>query len=380
MPNNVFKKTKRDKKTDSLMKKAVNDYITAHYTWLKPKKTYNAHAVRCYQFTITQPELGSDNRVIRNIADRISIVTDRDKCVSVKNGRTLSIIVPKTEKERDMLLIGDGIETYLDEISPAKGLYGYVGEKSDGTPAIVDLSDRPNMIIGGTTGSGKSTAMHAMLLSMMYRYSPQQLEVHIIDTKPEFATFYRGCPHVKVVATEMNDAMAIATNICDRVHERSRFMNGQNITDYNKANPNSAIPRVVLIMDESDAVLSEHMTGPAKMFAKEIRNAVRLTAAQGRMAGIHIIIASQKPDAKNIGTEIKSNIDTRLALKTTSTTDSRVILNATGAERLIGNGDAILQEHGVDSRVQCAYTSPSEIKDAVKELKRCASAGEPWQK
>ena len=292
----------------------------------------------------------------------------------VPGTKYVGIEVPNVK--RQTVLLGDIL----------KGIKGgplqmVVGEDVEGNYVIDDLSKMPHLLVGGTTGSGKSVAINGMIMSILMRATPAEVRFIMIDPKRVEFTPYNGIPHLYVpVVTECKEAAsALAWAVAEMESRLKTFANvgARNISQYNKKAqdgmligdaPAEQLPYIVIVIDE----LADLMMN----VGKEVEASISRLAQLARAAGIHMIIATQRPSTNVVTGLIKANITCRIALNVASGIDSRVILDQTGAESLIGNGDMLYSkpEYPKPVRLQGCFTSPDEIASVVEHLK---SQGEP---
>ena len=258
-----------------------------------------------------------------------------------------------------------------------------IGKDVEGNSIICDLAKMPHLLIGGTTGSGKSVGINAMIMSMLMRATPSQVRFIMIDPKRVEFTPYNGIPHLYVpVVTEPKEAAsALSWGVAEMERRLKLFSKygARNINQYNDkilagvveeaGEPvTETLPYIVIIIDE----LSDLMMN----VGKEVEFSIARIAQLARAAGIHLIVATQRPSANVVTGLIKANITNRIAFNVASGLDSRVILDVSGAESLIGNGDLLLSkpEYAKPVRVQGCFVSPEEIEAVVEAVK---SQGEP---
>ncbi len=276
----------------------------------------------------------------------------------------------------------------LDEFKNAGPLTLAIGKSIVGKPLFGDLEKMPHLLVAGATRTGKSVTLQNLLVSLLYKNSPYDLKLIILDPKRVEFTAYQNLPHLYTpVIKEPKGAIKALNWAIQEMERRYEILaeNGQvNVSDYNKkvlapaldkarkrGNVGDAItglppkmPYVVIIFDEyNDFMLS---------YPKEISPLITSLTQKGRAAGIHLILATQRPDVKVITGTIKANIPARMALKTTSQIDSRTILDASGAEDLLGNGDMLYMASDNPRlvRIQAPFISVEEIKAVVTHIKQ----------
>lgn len=262
-----------------------------------------------------------------------------------------------------------------------------IGKDVEGHSIVSDLSKMPHLLIGGTTGSGKSVAINAMIMSILMRSTPDEVRFILIDPKRVEFTPYDGIPHLYVpVVTEPKEAAsALAWGVAEMERRLKVFQSvgARNISQYNdkarknnstvESNPSSegedgdslmeVMPYIVIVIDE----LADLMMN----VGKDVETSISRIAQLARAAGIHLIVATQRPSTNIVTGLIKANITNRIAFNVASSIDSRVILDSTGAENLIGLGDLLLSkpELAKPQRIQACFISESEIESVVDFVK-----------
>ena len=300
----------------------------------------------------------------------------------MKNRHTIGIEVPRTPREIIYLSEIIGAEEFQKSraVLPVA-----MGKDAFGLPYVVDLAAMPHMLVAGSTGSGKSVFINTVLVSLLARKSPRQMKLLLIDPKQLELSLYGQLPHlfVPVVTDAKVAALSLqwAVNEMERRYSILREFQVRNLESYNQklagasedmiasiapyfdeSEDTYTLPYIVIIIDEfADLILSKH--------GKEIEYNVCRLAAKARAAGVHLIVATQRPSVDVITGLIKSNFPTRVSFKVTSAIDSRTILNAMGAEKLLGKGD-MLFKNGVEMvRIHSAYIEEAEIEQLNAQLK-----------
>lgn len=255
-----------------------------------------------------------------------------------------------------------------------------IGKDVEGNPVVCDLAKMPHLLIGGTTGSGKSVGINSMIMSMIMRATPDEVRFIMIDPKRVEFSPYNGIPHLYVpVVTEAKEAAsALSWGVAEMERRLKVFskVGARNIGEYNEMIDTGALedesaaklPFIVIVIDE----LADLMMN----VGKEVEFSISRIAQLARAAGIHLIVATQRPSANVVTGLIKANITNRMAFNVASGLDSRVILDVSGAESLIGKGDLLLSkpEYAKPRRIQSCWVSPEEISAVVEAVK---SQGEP---
>jgi DNA segregation ATPase FtsK/SpoIIIE, S-DNA-T family len=254
-----------------------------------------------------------------------------------------------------------------------------IGKDVAGAPVLADLASMPHLLIGGTTGSGKSVAINAMLMSILLRTTPAEVRMILIDPKRVELGLYNNVPHLYVpVVTEPKEAASALAWSVSEMERRLKVLQlagVRNIGSYNALvqdgkGPEGAaeLPYLIIVIDE----LADLMM----VAAKEVEDSIVRIAQLARAAGIHLIVATQRPEANVVTGIIKANITNRIAFNVASAIDSRVILDQPGAEKLVGLGDMLFSTPAwpKPKRIQGCYVDEREIEEVVAHLKK---QGEP---
>ena len=246
-----------------------------------------------------------------------------------------------------------------------------LGKDITGTCIVGDLSEMPHMLIAGATGSGKSVCINSLIVSLLYKYSPDEIKLLMIDPKVVELSIYNGIPHLLIpVVTEPKKAAGAlnwAVNEMDKRYELFTKYKVKNIKSYNqqvdKGLISEKLPYIVLIVDELADLM---MTCP-----NDVEDYICRLAQKARAAGIHLIIATQRPSVDVITGVIKANIPSRISFAVSSGVDSRTILDQTGAEKLLGRGDMLYSPMGANKplRIQGAFISEEEVENVVDFIK-----------
>ncbi|APJ02580.1 DNA translocase FtsK [Silvanigrella aquatica] len=256
-----------------------------------------------------------------------------------------------------------------------------LGKNIDGSPLIADLSSMPHLLVAGSTGSGKSVCINIMLMSLMMSKTPRQLRLLLVDPKMLELSVYDGVGHLLMpVVTEPDKAAGALKWAIDEMERRYKLMKNyqvRNIMAYNNAVTNGEIkqldpqqpkvdqlPYIVVVVDELSDLM---MTSP-----KDVEDSIQRLAQKARAAGIHLILATQRPSVDVLTGVIKANLPCRLSFQVASRHDSRTIIENMGAEKLLGKGDMLFLPPGISKviRAQCAYVTDKEINVIAAELKK----------
>ena len=255
------------------------------------------------------------------------------------------------------------------EVKNAKGkLCIGLGKDISGRVVVADLSKMPHLLIAGSTGSGKSVCINTIICSLLYKAAPDEVKLILVDPKVVELTNYNGIPHLltPVVTGPKQAASALHWAVVEMERRYSLFAKTQvrKIDDYNAlVQPGEKLPFIVVIIDE----LSDLMM----VAAVDVEDAILRLAQKARAAGIHLILATQRPSVDVLTGTIKANIPSRIAFAVSSQIDSRTILDASGAEKLLGRGDMLFFPTGANKpiRVQGAYIADDELNRVVDFIK-----------
>jgi len=253
-----------------------------------------------------------------------------------------------------------------------------LGKDIIGNPVVADLDVMPHLLIAGATGTGKSVGLNAMICSFLYKSDPDEIKLIMIDPKRIELSSYNGIPHlITPVVTDVKkatNALFWAVNEMEKRYEILAEKNARNITQYNRkiekenrsgeGEPQKKMPYIVIIIDE----LADLMI----VASRDVEVALTRLAQMARAAGIHLILATQRPSVDVLTGIIKANFPTRLTFQVSSKTDSRTIIDTNGAENLLGNGDMLFMPPGTSKlqRIHGAYISEAEILKITGFLKK----------
>ncbi|NLM96087.1 MAG: DNA translocase FtsK, partial [Halanaerobiaceae bacterium] len=246
-----------------------------------------------------------------------------------------------------------------------------LGMGIDGIPVVIDLTQMPHLLIAGATGSGKSVCINTIIASILYKSRPDEVRLILIDPKKVELSSYVDLPHLFApVVFDPKKAAAVLKLVVDEMESRYELfsiMGTRDIESYNRKSPaEENLPYIVVIIDE----LSDLMM----VAAHDVEDNICRLAQMARAAGIHLVIATQRPSVDVITGLIKANIPSRISFAVSSQTDSRTILDTGGAEKLLGKGDMLLHPTGTQKpqRVQGAYITNEEINNLVNFVKKQA--------
>lgn len=277
----------------------------------------------------------------------------------------IGIEVPNDEPQSVLLreVISDkGFQTFKSKV--AFGL----GKDIAGNVIVADIAKMPHLLIAGATGSGKSVCINTLITSILYKATPEEVKFIMVDPKVVELNMYNGIPHllIPVVTEPKKAAGALNWAVMEMMERYKKFAesgtkNIQGYNELNKDNKENFMPQIVIIIDE----LADLMM----VAAKEVEDSICRLAQLARAAGIHLVIATQRPSVNVITGVIKANIPARIAFAVTSAIDSRTILDCGGAEKLIGKGDMLFKDKDVPMRIQGAFVSEKEVEKIVTFIK-----------
>ncbi len=327
----------------------------------KIKKISHGPVVTLNEF---EPAAGVKVSKIINLSDDIARNTSSEsaRISTIPGSNTVGIELPNSSREN----------VYLSEILKNSDfkkkeikLPIALGKSISGNPIVGDLFSMPHLLIAGTTGSGKSVCINTIILSLLYRHTPERCKFILIDPKMLELSTYEGVPHLLCpVITEAKKAASVLGWVVKEMESRYRLMTKEgvrNIDGYNSKHK-LPMPYIVVVVDEmSDLML---------VAGKEIENYIQKLSQMARAAGIHIIMATQRPSVDVITGTIKANFPTRISFQVTSKIDSRTILGEQGAEQLLGKGDMLyMSSANRVIRIHAPFVSDNEIENINNSLR-----------
>ncbi len=371
--------------TSRLIEKKLSDFGVA----VKVLAAYPGPVITRYEIEPAVGVKGSQIvNLIKDLARALSVVAIR--VVETIPGKScMGLEIPNPHRQMVRLTEILGSETYHSSRSP---LALALGKDIAGNPVVADLARMPHLLVAGTTGSGKSVAINAMILSLLYKSEPKHVRFILIDPKMLELSVYQDIPHLLApVVTDMKQA-ANALQWCvaemDRRYKLMSWLGVRNLSGYNhkvadaekhgrkledpatlesgNPQPLQAMPLIVVVIDE----LADLMM----VAGKKVEELIARLAQKARAAGIHLILATQRPSVDVITGLIKANIPTRIAFQVASKIDSRTILDQSGADALLGSGDMLYLPAGtgLPQRIHGAFVADHEVHKVVKHLKSLA--------
>ncbi len=325
------------------------------------KKVSHGPVVTLNEF---EPAAGVKVSKIINLSDDIARNTSSEsaRIATIPGRSTVGIELPNSAREN----------VYLSEILASNDFLKKdiklpiaLGKNISGIPVVGDLASMPHLLIAGTTGSGKSVCINTIILSLLYRHTPDKCKFILIDPKMLELSTYEGIPHLLCpVITEAKKAASVLGWVVKEMESRYRLMTKEGVRNIDGYNTKHALtmPYIVVVVDEmSDLML---------VAGKEIENYIQKLSQMARAAGIHIIMATQRPSVDVITGTIKANFPTRISFQVTSKIDSRTILGEQGAEQLLGKGDMLyMSSANRIVRIHAPFVSENEIEKVNNYLR-----------
>ena len=316
-----------------------------------------------------RPQIGNRISKIRGLKDEFAsaLGVPNVRIIAPMTDGSVGIEVPN--KKREIVPISDIFET--PEFRDAEmALPCAIGRTVTNEIFIADLAKMPHLLVAGATGQGKSVGLNVMLMSLLRKKKPSELKLVLIDPKKvelsayekiarPYITQMEGLPPV---ITEADHAQLMLDGLCRLMEKRYSMLNqfgARNIEEYNARGIDKMEYYVIVIDEFGDLVMQS---------GREMERLICRLAQKARAVGMHLIISTQRPDTKVVTGNIKANFPTRIAFRTTTGVDSRVILDQMGAEKLLGNGDMLYFSGAELVRVQCAYVSTKEVWDTCQRI------------
>ena len=327
-------------------------------------------------------ELAAGTRVskIANLTDNIALAlaSESVRIIAPIPGRSvIGIEIPN--KVRNAVYLREVLES-VDFRNSKLDIPFVLGKGIYGNNVVSDMSEAPHLLVAGTTGSGKSVCLSTIILSLLYKFRPDELKFIFVDKKRVELSIYNGIPHLMspVVSDEKKATIVLRyiVDIMEKRYERMERFFVRNVKTYNEkvkqlikegetefnGEPLELFPYIVLVIDELHNLMV--------VASKEVEDLISRLAGMSRAVGIHLIIATQRPSADVVTGVIKANLPTRVAFQVPNKTNSRIIIDMSGAEQLLGKGDALFCASGsqMPERIQGAFVSDNEVKKVVDYL------------
>ena len=357
----LIKKKKQsidDKKTSELLETVFADFNID----IKVVNIKFGPVVTLYEIL---PAAGIKINTIINLADDISrsMGVGAVRIAQILGTQYLGVEVPNETRETvtiKELLVNSNFQDAKHKIPIC------IGKNISGDIEVIDLSKTPHLLVAGTTGSGKSVFINTLLTSILYKFSPDDLRLILIDPKMLELSVYNDIAHLLTpVVTEPKKAIIALKWVCKEMERRYSLMNEENTRSLEAFNQKvkEKIPYIVVVIDEMADLM---MTA-----GKEVEHYVQRLAQMARACGIHLVMATQRPSVDIITGSIKANFPSRISFQVASKYDSRTVLGEIGAEQLLGNGDMLLMKNGGNIlRYQSAFISDNEVTKLINEIKK----------
>lgn len=341
-------------------------------------------------YSITRYFLELDKNSTTRIAKIEKLTEDLAVFLGIKNIRytrdyaTGGIVLEIPKEQRNILQYKE-----IEAQATDKGISICFGKDLNNNDLMVDLCTTPHLLVAGTTGSGKSCFINSIISQIIEKYPYQKVKLSLIDPKRVELSKYKNAKHVAEFADNTESARAILTRALIEIEERYQYIEEKGLRDmkeYYKSNycaPGLMFYKFIIIDEVADLLLQDKKTNKRRLDTKElsIENLIVRIAQIGRACGVHLIIATQRPSSDIITGLIKANVPSRVALSVSTKVDSRVILDTAGAEKLLGNGDALVKIIGNDEivRIQAPYITNQEIDEIIEKHKKEPIKAEPQQ-
>ena len=319
-------------------------------------------AVTLYKF---RPRLGVRVSKIRGLKDELAAVLGVSSVRIIAPLADGSVGIEVPNKQKPILPLKD-ILCSPEYLTSDMALPLAIGRTVTNDIFMADLADMPHLLVAGATGQGKSVGLNVMLMSLLHKKTPEELKLVLIDPKQVELSVYSklGSAYLATpVITEAEEAESVLESLCELMEERYNLISSagkRNIKEYNAMSIVEPKPYIVVVIDEYGDLIMQS--------GKQMERSICRLAQKARAVGIHLIISTQRPSATIVTGNIKANFPTRIAFRTTTGTDSRVILDQIGAEKLTGCGDMIYFAGAETTRVQCAYASIEEVSKSCEEI------------
>jgi len=281
---------------------------------------------------IIEPDVDVRVASIRRIEEDLAVAAGAAGVRVAASAGGLQLQYPR--RERQML----HLEDYRDAASPGTGDV-LMGVDVLGEPVVMNLRDLPHLAVCGATGGGKSVFLHMMICWLLAKHSSADLRLLLVDPKGDELDIYRGLPHVAGMCSDAGESVDLLEALVEEMDARYRGRTKD--------------PSIVLVIDEWADLFDQAPTA---------KTPLKRLLQKARAACIHVVLATQRPSVKVIGGDLKANLPTRLCLRAATGVDSKVVLDETGAEKLLGRGDGLLKTAGGIARIQVPYAGPEFVK------------------
>ena len=327
------------------------------------------HGPRVTRYKVYLPDVNQHDKLKRGL-ERLGLALNLQKVRPIlgpgDEAKTVSLDVPRPRETWQVVPFSKLREWVSSTPADNNQLMVFPGVDILGAPYLFDLADAPHLLVGGTTGSGKSVCLHALILSLIMQHPPSNLKLALIDPKQVEFSVYQGSDYLYggEVAVELSTARAMILDLVAEMDTRYQTFMTAGVTNITEARRRGmTLPYIVVFIEElADLVLQD----------KNIEGHIVRLAQKARAAGIHLVLATQRPDAKTFSGLVRSNIPARIALTVQKSTESTIILDETGAEDLLGAGDMLVKAKpgGQADRIQGVSTSREDRETVLREKGR----------
>ena len=324
------------------------------------------HGPRITRYQVYLPEINQLDKLKKGL-EKLSLILNLQHTIPTLNrgnqAKTISLDVPRPESSWQTKTFSDVFQWVNSPESGDGELVVFPGVDILGNPYCFDLATAPHLLVGGTTGSGKSVCLHSLILSLLIRHTAETLKIALIDPKQVEFSVYQGCDYLYGgdVVTELANISDRIDQLVEEMENRYRLFSNIGVNNITEAKrKGNTLPYIVVFIEElADLILQDD----------ELEQPISRLAQKARAAGIHLVLATQRPDAKTFTGLIRSNIPSRIALTVQKNTESKIILDDTGAEYLLGSGDMLIKAKpgGQPDRVHGVLVGRSDIQNVLKE-------------
>lgn len=354
-----------EQKKEALCKTLAFFDVEANVTDIKVGPTFSL-----YTLSVNMPKgksIGSINAYEKDICAEMEESSVRI-LAPIPGKNAVGIEVPN--KKRRIVRLSELLNAQKFNQSPSPATFG-LGKDLYGTDYVCDIKELPHMLIAGQTGAGKSCCINSLIVSLLYKASPEEVRLILIDPKRVELSVYAGIPHLMLdeIVCDVDKAIRALNWAIGEMNRRIQFLSEQKFRDIDEYNKNCTaagfekMPRIVIVVDELADLMS--------LGKKAVEDSINRIARLARAVGIHLILATQRPSVDVISGTIKNNLPTRVAFRVPSGADSRTVIDAYGADKLLGNGDLLYMtpKAALPTRMQGAYISNEEVKAVVDYIK-----------
>jgi len=368
----VYIKPESFTKQDAVVKSVV-DFFESSKINVQVSRLESSYLYTIIYLTLSKDKIFSSSNIPR-LSSSLEIYMGINGCRitpdNVPNG--IVVFIPKSNvsslRMGNIFAEDDFTDFILDGYNNLTGVMSVLpltlGYDAYGKPVILDLTKLPSLLIGGSSGSGKSNLIHTLMATLLTYVPKNMLEFYLVDTKLVELNKYQKLEQVKEFISVHEDISGMCHRLIDIMGKRYKTFNDSDVSDieeYNRLYAGFPMPYIVVVLEEFGDLMQLSNNMVEALFIKILQ--------QGRAAGIHVIAATQRPSADMINSTIKANMPCRIALKVSSTIDSKIIINSSGAEKLSNVGDMIIYESGNYTKAQSLYIDRKELMKIINLTK-----------